>query len=366
MKKLTFFAAMLIAGLAVFSQAPQSIKYQAVARTVDGDPVINQDISVKISILAGTLAGEVVYSEQHHVETNSMGLFIIEIGNPDLVLSGSFENITWGISDYFLKLEMDQNGGTNYQYVGTSQLLSVPFALNSSSLTLTNENGKRYSISVDTLGNLISTLIEDELLCGDPFTDSRDNHVYNTVQIGDQCWMQENLAWLPGVSPSTTGSQTVPFYYVYDYEGTVVAEAKVTDNYQTYAALYNWPASLIACPTTGGWHLPDDDEWTVLTDFLGGGDVAGGKMKEAGTEHWFDPNVGATNSSGFTALPGGYRSWYGYFYTIGEYAYWWSSTEHTAVNNAWIRRIYNQQAASYRAGNEVDHGVSVRCVRDNR
>ena len=365
MKKFTFFFSVFMLSLVVFSQSPQGIKYQAVARTLDGDPVIDQDISVKTSILKGNLEGEVVYSEQHSVETNSMGLFILEIGNPDLVLTGTFGDLPWGTSDYYLKLEMDENGGSNFQYMGTSQLWSVPYALNSSSLTLTSENGKRYSISVDTLGNLISTLIEDELLCGDPFTDPRDGYVYNTVQIGNQCWMKENMAWLPGVSPPTTGSQTDPFYYVYDYDGTVVAEAKVTDNYQTYGVLYNWPASLIACPTSGGWHLPDDDEWTVLTDFLGGGDVAGGKMKEVGTVHWFDPNVGANNSSGFTALPGGYRSWYGYFYTIGEYGYWWSSTEHTAVNNAWIRRIYNLQAASYRAGNETDNGISVRCVRDN-
>jgi hypothetical protein len=100
-----------------------------VARNPDGYPVINQEISVKISILAQSASGGVVYSEAHSVATNSMGLFRLEIGNPNLVLSGVFEDIPWGDSDYFLKLELDENGGSNYFHMGTSQLLSVPYAL---------------------------------------------------------------------------------------------------------------------------------------------------------------------------------------------------------------------------------------------
>ena len=106
-----------------------------------------------------------------------------------------------------------------------------------------------------------------------------------------------------------------------------------------YGALYNWrgamkgnPGIIInpadrqgACPV--GWHVPDKTEWTELVNFLGGDSIAGGKLKEAGTKHWKSLNVGATNESGFTGLPGGYRSHYGIFEGLGYSGYWWSSTE---------------------------------------
>ncbi|OQX77248.1 MAG: hypothetical protein B6D64_08515, partial [Bacteroidetes bacterium 4484_276] len=129
MKKFTFLFSIIILGLATMAQTPQSINYQAVARTVDGDPIINQAVSVKISILAQSASGDVVYSEAHSATTNSMGLFSLEIGNPGEVLFGVFENIPWGDADYFIKLELDENGGFNFVHMGTSQLLSVPYAL---------------------------------------------------------------------------------------------------------------------------------------------------------------------------------------------------------------------------------------------
>src|SRR5690554_1847166 len=133
------------------------------------------------------------------------------------------------------------------------------------------------------------------------FIDSRDGNEYNWVQIGDQVWMVENLKYLPSVVGPGTGSQTTPHYYVYGYDGTNVADAKATDNYATYGVLYNWTTAMNACPD--GWHLPSDAEWTELTDYLGGESVAGGKLKETGTTHWASPNTGATNETGFTALP---------------------------------------------------------------
>lgn len=92
------------------------------------------------------------------------------------------------------------------------------------------------------------------------FTDSRDGKVYNIVTIGKQFWMAENLAYLPSVVDPGTGSYTEPYYSVYGYNGTDVAAAKATENYQTYGVLYNWPAAMTACPE--GWHLPSDAEWT--------------------------------------------------------------------------------------------------------
>ncbi|MDD3945945.1 MAG: FISUMP domain-containing protein [Bacteroidales bacterium] len=204
------------------------------------------------------------------------------------------------------------------------------------------------------------------------FTDSRDGKVYKTVTIGEQVWMAENLAYLPSVVGPATESYTDPYYYVYGYDGTSVATAKATTNYQTYGVLYNWPAALSACPP--GWHLPSDAEWKQLEMYLGitsaqadatgwRGTAEGGKLKEEGTTHWDSPNTGATNSSGFTALPGGYRLLYGTFITIGISGTWWSSTE-SHTNYAWYRYLTYDSSSVYRNANIKGNGFSVRCLRD--
>ena len=117
------------------------------------------------------------------------------------------------------------------------------------------------------------------------------------------------------------------------------------------------------CPD--GWHLPSDAEWTVLTDYLGGESLAGGKLKEAGTTHWWSPNTGATNSSGFTALPGGGRANTGGFYPTCKSALFWSATEYDS-SDAWDRYLSYNYSAVYRTKlYDKSHGFSVRCVKDN-
>lgn len=207
------------------------------------------------------------------------------------------------------------------------------------------------------------------------FTDSRDGNIYNWVKIGEQVWMAENLKYLPSVVGPATGSLTTPYYYVYDYNGTNVIEAKATDNYATYGVLYNWAAAMDGtassstnpsgvqgvCPA--GWHLPSDDEWTQLTDFLGGAAIAGGKLKEAGFAHWSIPNTGATNETGFTALPGGFRYSNGTFSSINGSGYWWCATE-SGTNYAWERGMASNGSNVDRRNNGKDFGFSVRCIRD--
>lgn len=112
---------------------------------------------------------------------------------------------------------------------------------------------------------------------------------YKTVIINGKEWMAENLAYLPAVYPSSNKSYTEPRYYVYDYQGTDVITTKNNTNFPTYGVLYNWPAAMAVCPP--GWHLPSDDEWTALTTYLGGEDVAGGKLKEPGTIHWISRKI---------------------------------------------------------------------------
>ena len=209
------------------------------------------------------------------------------------------------------------------------------------------------------------------------FIDSRDGNEYNWVQIGNQVWMAENLAYLPRVNRVADGSEDAAgsYYYVYGYDGTNVADAKATDNYATYGVLYNWTAAMDGeassttnpsgiqgvCPA--GWHLPSDAEWTELTDYLGGTSDAGGKLKETGTTHWNSPNTGATNETGFTALPGGRRFYDGTFDVIGYGGYWWSASEGSATT-AWTRSMYYSSSNVSRNYGSKELGFSVRCLRD--
>jgi uncharacterized protein (TIGR02145 family) len=160
--------------------------------------------------------------------------------------------------------------------------------------------------------------------CEDP-----DSNNYAVVKIGYQTWMAENLAWLPKVTPSSKGSDSLMRYYVYGYEDSLVTNAKNTTHYKKYGVLYNFPAAMNkegkwnaftekwrgACPE--GWHIPGDEEWKILEKYLGMSQAvadtfylrlsgnAGGKLKSSVS--WADPGKG-TNATGFTALPGGYRN----------------------------------------------------------
>jgi len=234
----------------------------------------------------------------------------------------------------------------------------------------TNSNGTAYGSAM--------SFTTQEGSSGGTFTDTRDGKVYQTVVIGTQEWMAENLAYLPSVVGPDTNSSTTPYYYVYGYDGTNVTDAKATSNYTTYGVLYNWPAAMAGsassnanpsgvqgvCPA--GWHLPSDAEWTELTDYLGGEDVAGGKLKEAGYDHWQSPNLGATNETGFTALPGGYCEFSNNFVGIGNCGYWWSATKYFTTYRVCYRSLYYIYSyVSISSGDAPEYyGFSVRCVRD--
>lgn len=193
------------------------------------------------------------------------------------------------------------------------------------------------------------------------FTDIRDDKDYEWVRIGDQFWMAENLGYLPSVNPNGEGDTADLYYYVFDYEGSNVSEAKATSNYQSYGVLYNWPAAMVSCPE--GWHLPTDAEWTELSDYMGGASYAGGKLKEAGTTHWLEPNTGATNESGFTALPGGSRQYTDHIILIGYYGTWWSASAFSS-NCAWSRSMSYYYSYVCRYSGSVEDAFSVRCLRD--
>ncbi|MCX6325124.1 MAG: T9SS type A sorting domain-containing protein [Bacteroidia bacterium] len=201
-----------------------------------------------------------------------------------------------------------------------------------------------------------------------------DNINYPVVSIGTQIWMAENLKTtkyndgtaIPNVTVDATWEAlTTGAYSDYNYTPA---------NSTTYGRLYNWYAvdnnatTKVAsnggknvCPTS--WHLPTDAEWTTLTTYLGGESVSGGKLKETVTTHWTTPNTGATNETGFTAVPGGYREWNGSYGLIGNYGIWWSSTISPPAN-AWMRYVVNTDASVSRNDFNRRAGISVRCLKD--
>ena len=189
-----------------------------------------------------------------------------------------------------------------------------------------------------------------------------EGQTYNTVLIGDQCWLKENLnvgTMIPEYQSQTNNSQVEKYCYDND-------PANCTE----YGGLYQWyetmqyiftPGTQGICPD--GWHIPTDGEWTVLTDFLGGTIVAGGKMKETGTLHWMPPNTGATNSSGFTALPGGWRGntgGFGYLTLSGSF---WSSSQYSGADY-WYRILNHNNETVFVDYHPGSNGYSVRCLKD--
>jgi uncharacterized protein (TIGR02145 family) len=208
----------------------------------------------------------------------------------------------------------------------------------------------------------------DAFICGNSFSDYRDGKSYTTVQIGTQCWMAQNLNIGTRIAGSTeqTNNTTIEKYCYVNNE----------DYCDVYGGLYQWneimnysttPGIQGICPT--GWHLTTDAEWTILIEYLGGEMFAGGNIKttgaiEEGTGLWYSPNTGATNSSGFTALPGGLRYTDGLLGHLSYYGYWWSSSPLDA-SNAWYRRLDYDNAQVYYGFTDKVHGFSVRCLMDN-
>jgi uncharacterized protein (TIGR02145 family) len=190
-------------------------------------------------------------------------------------------------------------------------------------------------------------------------------YTYKTIQIGDQNWMAENLkethfrdgSKIPNLRANIMWSGTNSSAYS-EY-------GKNVKNVETLGLLYNWYAV-----TDGrniapeGWHVPSDKEWKILINHLGGDDVAGGTLKEEGTDHWIGPNSDANNSSSFSALPGGYRGHVnGYFSGVGYGSYFWSTTEQSG-DKAFFRELHYRNSRIERFSFDKNYGFSVRCIKD--
>jgi uncharacterized protein (TIGR02145 family) len=216
-------------------------------------------------------------------------------------------------------------------------------------------------------------------VCGTSTVSDADNNSYNTVQIGTQCWTQSNLK----VSKYRNGDNIPTGLSNADWQNTtsgayaLYANDPVNDG--LYGKLYNHYAvtdSRGLCPS--GWHVPSDGEWNVLVKYLdpnadtlcGGcsqSSIAGGSLKSTATQPlpggWNPPNMGATNSSGFTALPGGVRDYFGDFTFMTAFGYWWSSSVFSG-SVAWPRDLDDTSSGITRNYYDRAHGFSVRCCRD--
>ncbi len=210
------------------------------------------------------------------------------------------------------------------------------------------------------------------------FVDSRDGNVYRFVTLGNQVWMAENLRYLPYVTDAKEVLDS-PAFYVQEYYGTDVDEAKAHPNYEKYGVLYNWHAVMNGeahtdqnpsgvqgiCPD--GWHVPSDSEFVELTAALGISLAqVGGKLKETGTEYWKYPNTGATNEFDFSARGGGLHTRLeGKFLDLKEIGYWWTTTIHNLFqNSAYVRFMWFDKASLVPQYYDKPYGFSLRCLKD--
>ncbi|MCX6328872.1 MAG: fibrobacter succinogenes major paralogous domain-containing protein [Bacteroidia bacterium] len=467
---LTLFLGLIV--LLLSAQAPQSFKYQTVVRDAVGSIKANQSVSFRISILEGASP---VYVEKFVAETtNDYGLVTLDIGTGSLV-SGSFTGIDWQKDGpFFLKTEIDMAGGETFTEVGTSELLSVPFALHSETvkklinatpvtgdmiyfngtawiavpaglpgqfLQLQTTNQPAWSgpafptLTTDDVSAITKTTaicggniaydgggaIQERGVCwstseNPTIADSKtsdgsgtgsfisnltdlipsttyyvrayatnwstgygnqvsfttsiadyDGNTYNTVTIGTQVWMLENLKtthYRDGTDITynvwSVGTEAYCWY------GNDPA------NKDLYGALYNYYAVTDAhnlCPA--GWHVPSDAEWTTLSTYLetngygfegSGSDIA---KSLASTSGWATNGVagnvgndqGTNNTSGFTGLPGGHRAPNGTFFVLTSYAGWWSTSN-------WNRSISSNVSTPDRGNANLNYGFSVRCIKD--
>ena len=190
-----------------------------------------------------------------------------------------------------------------------------------------------------------------------------DGNQYDVIKIGNQIWMKENLK----VSKYRNGEAIPTFPWANTNKGAYAIYNNENANNNIYGKLYNWYSvsdSRGLCPS--GWHVPSDNEWTTLTNYLGGQSIAGKKIKTTGTVFWQSPNTEASNESGFSALPGGFRSVDGSFNSIRINAFFWSATENDGL--AWYRNLYYYNSIVNRSNSTLglvkSSGASVRCLRD--
>ena len=358
---------LLVFALHIFAQTPQGFNYSAVARDAAGKPLANKNMNVQISILKGNANGAVQYTETHLVNSDSYGLFNLVVGNGSVV-TGTLSNLPWGADNYFLKTAIDANGGANFLTMGTTQLLSVPYALHSKKSdngidkvsatgdTLYLSNGKFVMIPGVSLANVFSVQGSSISINGDS---------YSTVKLGNgQEWFSENLRtsqYNDGTrilrpdsiewANNFLNNSSFPMMSWYNNDS-------ITNITNQRGALYNWfcinPTSngnKNICPQ--GWHVPSESDWENLINYVGGIQLAGKNLKTI--SGWNQQDVG-NNLVGFSAFPSGARGPQGTFFYDQSHVYYWASTESNLcyLFDSELRKIQEDKSS----------GFSVRCIKD--
>lgn len=277
-------------------------------------------------------------------------------------------NIKSETHSYSLKL-VSQNSNQNetavIEYWGYENIIQGKLKNTKTTVNMAYTNGDRllfkgtsgnYSNIITDIPTSSKTITFNFTACTD-----YDNNNYATVQIGTQIWMAENLKtthYKNGVSiPNITDSSV----WIGLNNGATCLYNNDSSYRTIYGSLYNWFSVNTGnlCPT--GWHVPTDAEWTILTNYLGGESIAGGKLKSIST--WNNPNIGATNETGFTALPAGFRRGIGSFGSIEKYSLWWSATEWD-ISDAWTRDASYDYSNMARMQYVKLAGFSVRCLKN--
>ena len=251
------------------------------------------------------------------------------------------------------RIDISVNGGTPpYSYYWSNGEMSQSISnlkLGDYSLTLTDNNQCTKTKEFKVKGSVMDI----------------EGNYYEVVAIGSQIWTAENLrtSTLNNGTPIDYIADDItwenlhrPAYCWYENDSATIGAA--------YGALYNWYTVETGKLCPAGWHVPTDNEWTALTDYLGGSELAGQKLKEKGTTHWSDGNS-ATNETGFTALGASLRFHDGRFISLGNWGFWWTSTEETE-DYAWYRILYSSQLNVDRDCFEYHKasGLSIRCLKD--
>ncbi len=307
---------------------------------------------------------------------NCAGVFVNGLLNNGAIASNVSFVITYsgGNGGAYLEQSISSTG-----VIGLTANLQVgTFATGNGSLTFsvsgtpTSVGNALFSLNIGGQVCSVSILVQEKPstigIPGPNITDN-DGNTYKTVTIGTQTWMAENLK----TSKYNDGSEITTITNSSLWSGSTTGATCYLNNDLTnvskYGRLYNWNSiskskngNKNVCPV--GWHVPSENEWVKLFDYLGGASVAGGKMKEVGTVTWSSPNTGATNTSLFTALPGGARLYDigDYYYVTGD-GYWWSITESNSIEAKKISLFSNTSTVS-QSVSEKASGLSIRCLKD--
>ena len=417
MKKFYIFLCLAIASLTQLqAQTPQGFNYQATVRNTTGELIINSNVYFKFNVIQGAQTTVPVFTETHYVPTDDLGQVTLIIGE-GTANTGVFSEIDWSLGSYNLGIELSIDGPNDYAAMGTTQLLSVPYALyaaNSGNATPTTpdldsvlaENNsansqqiknlqdpteaqdaatKNYTYSKAEVNALIANLQSQIDNTEAASVTDIDGNTYDYITYGTQVWTVDNAAMVTYRDGTSIPQVTDPTEWAILTTGAWA----YYDNDSTKGKLYNWYAVMGIHDTDEstpnkefapeGWHVSSDAEWTTLEEHLVANGynydqtTTGNKIAKAMafTTGWnTSTETGAVgndqssnNSSNFNAFPEGGRANNGSFYYEGNDANFWSSTEYGAID-AWSRNLTsNSSNLNKYYGNKQD-GFSVRFVRD--